>query len=53
MTEIMTTMATTMTEAITSMQAPIISVLGSGVAITLIFVGFRAIKGAFKSSTKG
>lgn len=53
MTEIMTALTTTMTDAITSMQGPIVTVLSAGVAITLIFVGFRAIKSAFKSSTKG
>ncbi|MEG0074948.1 MAG: hypothetical protein RR691_03575 [Eubacterium sp.] len=47
----LTTLQTSFTTALTDMKAPILAIMGAGVAITLIFVVYKALKKAFKNST--
>lgn len=46
----MTALTTQFTDAIGDLSAPVLAIMGAGIAITLLIVGFKVLRKVFKGS---
>lgn len=47
----LTTLTTSFTGAIDDVKTPVLTILGAGVVITVIFAAYKLLKGGFKKGT--